>query len=98
MHPNLPCEALENGVCLELRYDGFSRLVEVHAVGYSAEGNGLMRVWQVRGGSASGERSGWKLMRLDEGYSGHITTEASFAPRRSYKQGDSAMARIISQI
>lgn len=53
-----PCEALKAGKCFELAYDGFYRVVEVHAVGATKYGNGIMRVWQVRGGSNSGERQG----------------------------------------
>jgi hypothetical protein len=46
------CEALRAGLCLELRYSGFSRIVEVHGVGVSTAGNPVMRVFQVRGDSA----------------------------------------------
>ncbi len=92
------CAALRAGKCLELRYDGFSRLVEVHAAGYTKDNNAIMRVWQVRGGSQSGERTGWKLMRADETFSAHLTEEASQAPRKGYKRGDAAMERIVCQI
>ena len=95
MNPTIPCDALNAGRCLELRYDGYSRVVEVHAVGLSSEGNWLMRVWQVRGGSVTGERIGWKLMRLDEGFSAQILNEKSMAPRPGYKRGDPAMTGSI---
>ncbi|MQB08538.1 hypothetical protein FCH38_04850 [Agrobacterium tumefaciens] len=93
-----PCEALRSAKCLELRYDGYVRVVEVHAVGITDEGNGIMLVWQVRGGSNSGERQGWKLMRLDETFSIHLIEEKSSAPRAGYKRGDKAMASIRCQI
>lgn len=92
------CEALRLGRVLELRYDGFSRCVEAHAVGWSGEGNALMRAWQIRGGSVSGERTGWKLMRLDEASGAHVTDEVSQAPRNGYRRGDSAMTRIACQL
>jgi hypothetical protein len=85
------CEALAAGRCLELRYDGYSRVVEVHAVGLTSERNWVMRVWQVRGGSVSNERVGWKLLRLDEASSAVITNERSMAPRVDYKRGDKIM-------
>lgn len=91
MQTNTPCAALAASKCLELRYDGYSRVVEVHAVGRTKEGNWVMRVWQVRGGSVSNERVGWKLMRLDEILSTHILNEKSMAPRPQYKRGDPAM-------
>ncbi|RWM70819.1 MAG: hypothetical protein EOR81_32305 [Mesorhizobium sp.] len=92
------CESLRQGKCLELRYDGFNRVVEVHAVGTTQDGNGIMRIWQVRGGSNSGERAGWKLMRLDETFSAHMIDEESKAPRTGYKRGDKAMEFISCQI
>jgi hypothetical protein len=92
------CEALRQKKVLELRYDGFSRCLEVHAVGYSKAGYPLMRAWQVSGGSASGERSGWKLMRLDEAIGAHISATPSEAPRRGYRRGDAAMVRIVCEI
>ncbi len=92
------CEALRKSVVLELRYDGFSRWVEVHAVGYTADGNAIMRVWQVRGGSVSGERTGWKLMRLDEASGAHLIDEVSLASRTGYRRGDRSMSRIICQL
>jgi hypothetical protein len=86
-----PCEALFTGKRLELRYDGYLRVVEVHAVGRSKEGQWLMRAWQVRGGSVNNEPIGWKLLRLDESSSRHIIEEESKAPRPGYKRGDPAM-------
>jgi hypothetical protein len=98
MYTQTACEALQSGKRLEIRYDGYSRVVEVHAVGCSSEGAPLMRVWQVRGGSSSGERAGWKLLRLDETRGVGLIDEPSEAPRHGYKRGDSAMARITCQI
>jgi hypothetical protein len=92
------CQALQEGKRLEVRYDGYSRVVEVHAAGYTKDDNAIMRVWQVRGGSVSGERTGWKIMRLDEARSAHVIDEPSEAPRRGYKRNDSAMDRIRCQL
>lgn len=92
------CAALERRRVLELRYDGFSRWVEVHAVGISTAGHDVMRCWQVRGGSVSGETVGWKLMRLDEAWQPFLTAEQSLAPRPGYKRGDRDMVRIIAQV
>ena len=91
------CAALRACKRLELRYDGFSRLVEVHAVGTTKDDNDIMRVWQVSGGSQSGERMGWKLMSLDEAFAPHMTDQDSDAPRPGYKRGDAAMEYICCQ-
>lgn len=98
MQASTACQALRSGKRLELRYDGFSRIVEVHAVGTTKDGNEVMRAWQVRGGSESGERSGWKLFRLDEAFSAHVIDEKSEAPRDRYKRGDKAMQWITCEV
>jgi hypothetical protein len=98
MFSTIACEALRQQRCLDIRYDGFSRVVEVHAVGVSSAGHDIMRVWQVRGGSVSNERIGWKLLRLDEVLSVNILSEKSFAPRQDYRRGDRAMQRIICEV
>jgi hypothetical protein len=98
MFSTTACEALRQQRCLDIRYDGFSRVVEVHAVGVSSAGHDIMRVWQVRGGSVSNEPVGWKLLRLDEVLSVTILSERALAPRQGYKRGDRAMQRITCQV
>jgi hypothetical protein len=90
-------DALRQGKVLELRSGGVSRYLEVHAVGFSREGHAIMRCWQV-GASSKRERSGWRLIRLDEGGTGHIGADASEAPRRGYKPGDPAIERIMVEL
>jgi hypothetical protein len=92
------CEALRQGKRLELRYDGYMRIVEVHAVGTTAKQDDVARVYQVRGGSVSNEPTGWKLLRLDDASSGSILEEQSSAPRTGYKRGDAAMLFICCQL
>jgi hypothetical protein len=92
------CEALSSGLVLQLQYDGYFRMVEIHAVGFTKDNKEIMRVWQVSGGSASNEPVGWKLLRLDEATSAILTNERSAAPRPGYKRGDAKMRRIICQL
>jgi hypothetical protein len=95
---DLAIASLQAGICLELRYDGFSRIVEVHAVGISTAGNPCMRVYQVRGGSVSGEPVGWKMMTFDKAFSMHLTEEVSQAPRKGYAKNDRGMSNIFAQL
>ncbi len=99
MWTSIACEALRKKRCLKVSYDGYVRVVEVHACGFSKDENAIMRVFQVRGGSVSNEPVGWKLLRLDEAVAYAILEdEISQAPRREYRAGDRAMIRIIAQV
>ena len=98
MSTNTPCQAIEEAKILSLYYDGYNRNVEVHAVGYSTQRNPVMRVWQVSGGSQSGNTTGWKLMRLDKASSMALSDDPSDAPREGYKKGDSAMVEIVCEV
>src|SRR5690242_8609156 len=95
---SLPTAALQAGVCLRLQYDGYIRIVEVHAVGISTAGNDCMRVYQVRGGSVSNEPVGWKMMLLDKSYTMHLTEEVAQCPRPGYAKNDRGMSVIHAQL
>jgi hypothetical protein len=92
------CEALRSGHVLELQYDGYSRLIEVHAVGFTKDDNAVMKAWQVGGGSVSNEPSGWKLLRLDEATGAVVPHQKSLAPRPDYHAGDEVMQVITCQV
>lgn len=98
MVKDVACDALKRGKVLELRYDGYSRCVEVHAVGISKAGNLVMSCWQIRGGSVHNEAVGWKLMKLSEVSLASVSEENSRAPRANYRRGDSRMTRIICEL
>jgi len=92
------CAALRSGHVLQLRYDGYTRDVEVHAVGFTKDDNAVMRVWQVAGGSGSDEPVGWKLLRLDEAVDAVVTTARSMAPRAGYNPADPVMKVVTCQL
>src|SRR5450759_5075325 len=92
------CEALRSGHVLRVEYDGYTRDVEVHAVGFTKDDDAIMRVWQVAGGSASDEPVGWKLLRLDEATGAIVTHQRSLAPRAGYNPGDPVLSVITCQL
>lgn len=91
-------DAIDKARRLEIRYDGYIRVVEVHACGFTKDDHPVMRVWQTRGGSATNEPVGWKLLRLDEVLGATLLSEKSDAPRPGYKRNDKAILRIVRQI
>lgn len=98
MQAKTACEALTIARRLEIKYDGYIRVVEVHACGLTKEANAVVRVWQVRGGSVSNEPVGWKFLRLDEAVGLAVLSEQSSAPRPGYRRNDKAIARIVCQL
>jgi len=90
------CAALESGKCLEVQYETFTRIVEVHRVGISPQGGHILSGWQIRG--PANERSGWKLLNLDDAISLTMTEIASHAPRPDYRRGAKQFLGIICQL
>lgn len=90
-------QAIAQRRLMELSYDGLRRTVEPHAYGVTAHGHEVIRVWQTSGGSANGEPTGWKLLRVDEA---RVTAlgERFEGPRPGYKRGDKAMSRIFAEL
>ena len=90
------CSALEQGKCLEVRYETLTRIVEVHRVGISPQGNHILSGWQLRG--PGNERPGWKLLNLDEALELSVTDIDSRAPRPDYRRGAKQFIGIICQL
>ena len=49
-----------------LRYHSFERMVEPYAYGRDKSGDEILRCYQISGGSVSGEKEGWKLLKVGE--------------------------------
>jgi hypothetical protein len=91
------CNAIRERRIIELRYHGYSRTVEPHSHGRDKNGDEIVRCYQISGGSESGERTGWKLLKVSEAFSLHITGD-SFTPRPKYSRNDKAMEYIFCQL
>jgi predicted DNA-binding transcriptional regulator YafY len=92
-------EAIRQKKRIKLNYEPGERLVEPHALGFSKDGNQLVRAYQVEGASASGEHENWKLFRVDR--MGKCINEGSCfdEPRQGYRRGDKAMkGGIVAEI
>ena len=91
--------AIEGRQVLEIDYSPGKRYIEPHALGYSADGNLLLRAFQTEGASASGEHRNWKLLRVDRAKSIRPAGTGFQDARPGYRRGDSAMkGGIIAQL
>jgi predicted DNA-binding transcriptional regulator YafY len=91
--------AIENKLLIDLQYDPGGRVVEPHCLGISSEGHRLLRAYQRRGASASGESPEWKLFRIDRIEMLKATNECFTGPRPQYNPNDPAMkGGIISRL
>jgi predicted DNA-binding transcriptional regulator YafY len=83
--------AILNRKRMTINYDPGERVIEPHALGYSKDGNILLRAYQLSGASASGEHEHWKLFRIDRMDGAGGNSEGFDGPRPGYKKGDKAM-------
>lgn len=98
MEAALAREALDAARCLRLRYNDHDRVVEVHTLGVTTAGHLAMTVWQVEGGSRSGQPVGWKRLALEAVLAARLDARASAAPRPGYRRGDKGYRRILAQV
>lgn len=94
----LASTALQTGKRISLFYHGEERIVEVHAIGLSVKGRPCVRVYQVVGGSAFSEVTGWKMLSLDKIENAKLVDDRSLAPRQGYQPGDKGMSQILLEI
>lgn len=68
-------DCIRNSLRIKVHYEPGARTIEPHALGYSKDGNVLLRAYQTDGASASGEHEHWKLFRVDRLRSATPTSE-----------------------
>lgn len=90
--------AIRNKQLLSFNYDGYSRIVEPHTYGTDTKGHLALRAYQVRGGSESGEYSGWKLFHVSQIVNLSVLSDHFLNARPKYKRGDSGFSTIRAQL
>jgi hypothetical protein len=87
------CEAITAKRRARVIYHGSGRVVEVHAVGLTTQGQPAMRVWLLPGG-----RSSWRIMLLARVEQFEMLQDVSEAPRPGYSRGDRRFSRVICEL
>lgn len=95
---NLAREAIQSKKCLSIQYGGYDRVVEVHALGITKDGNPIVKAWQLSGGSNGNGPSAWKHFRLDRASHISLLDQESDAPREGYAPNDRAIDLILTQV
>lgn len=83
---------------LQLDYDASARVFEPHTLGADASDALMVCGYQVRGGSRSGQSSGWKTFRLARIGTVVALDEHFRHPRAEYRRDDPGFARIDAQL
>jgi len=91
------CQAVEERRVLELRYHGYSRIVEPHVYGEDKNGHEVLRCFQLAGGSESGERAGWKLLKIKDALLVYLA-ETHFEPRPEYQRNDKVVKTVYCEV
>ncbi len=91
------CRAIREKRLLQLEYKGHMRTIAPHVYGIDSAGDEMLSGYQVGGGSAGGESSGWKSLKVSEIRELSVTAK-KFGPRREYRHNDPAMTEIFCQL
>ena len=60
------CDAIKSKLILEFNYEDGTRIVEPYCFGESSKGNKVLRAFQIKGHSKSGNPQGWKLFNVSK--------------------------------
>jgi hypothetical protein len=88
------CFAIKSRVIIQINYDGGIRIIEPYCHGISQAGNEVLRAYQIRGFSRSGEPSGWKLFESTKIHNIIITSDNFKENRVGYNPNDQGMNSI----
>ena len=91
-------QAIRHREVLELRYHGYSRLIEPHVYGTDKNGCEKLRCFQVGGGSVSNEPIDWKMLNVVEIDSVHPTGHNFLHARTEYNRDDPVIVTIYAQL
>jgi hypothetical protein len=91
------CDAIRLKRAIRFEYHGGAREVEPYIYGRSGAGVELLRAYQLRGASRSGETAGWKMFQVADISSVSVTFER-FATRGGYDQGDTVIVFVNCRV
>ena len=95
-HP-LICDAIRLKHVIRFEYHGGAREVEPYLYGRSSAGVELLRAFQLRGASRSGETAGWKMFQVADISSVSVTFEP-FTARSGYDPNDTVITFVNCRV
>jgi hypothetical protein len=93
----LICDAIRLKHVIRFEYHGGAREVEPYIYGRSSAGVELLRAFQLRGASRSGETAGWKMFQVADISSVSVTFEP-FTARSGYDPNDTVITFVNCRV
>ncbi len=90
--------AVSRRAVIEFEYDGERRTVEPYVYGLSTAGHYVLRGYQVRGGSLSGEATNWRLFLTSKIYGARETGAYFAAARPGYNPDDPGFIEVRGRV
>jgi hypothetical protein len=91
------CDAIRLRHVVRFLYHGGMRQVEPYVYGRDANGDELLRGFQLRGASRAGDTTGWKIFHVEDMTSVAVTFEA-FSTRAAYDPADKVIVFVNARV
>lgn len=95
---NLICQAVRTKRILRFYYDSGYREVAPFYYGMGKDGNELLRAYQLKGASKSGETVGWKLFSVNEISRLTLTGDNFLGTIADYNSNDPVMIKCFCKV